>query len=147
MRVGLFILLCVFQLVLLGFTRADPVIDTILTGYISGQIPSGVQFPMTIDHQISLTPFSMVEELQMNMEIIYQEKLIWSFPSLAYQSNPSVPDKYKDSHVSLNSVIDRIWQPSIHITAMIKKEVKDQSLILYPNGTLEYTSYNFVVLH
>ena len=127
-------------------TKTDPVINTILANYVKGEIPSTTTLPLNIDHQISISPFSKIEEVQMNFEIIIKERMSWKFNDLAFENIASINSKYKIEYINLKSVIADIWIPRTHVTSLVKEELKQESLLLYPDGTLEYTAVKFLIL-
>ena len=133
-------------LLLIVKSNADPVIDEIMGSYVKGEIPSSETLPITVDFQISTSPFSKVNELQMSYELILEERMSWQFSDFEYEGNALVPSKYKSEFINLNSVLSDIWIPSTHIDNLIREQMKEQSLILYPNGTFEYTSFKFVLI-
>lgn len=134
-------LLCCYLMIHLA--NSTTVIETIMANYDKGNAPSPNSVT-TVDHRVSITTFSKVKEVDLGFEAIIIEESSWTDSRLAYENNNSVDAKYKSTFLNLKSVISDVWIPRTEITNIVDHTYKDEGLLLYPNGTLEYTAYRFV---
>jgi hypothetical protein len=116
-----------------------------MSGYDVGTAPTGT-LPIIVDHELSITSFAKIEELKMSFDLIVIERLIWTSAGLAFQDNASIDAKYKESFVNMNTVISKVWIPRTQLTSVAKSQYREESLILYPNGTLVYTAYRYLTV-
>ena len=121
------------------------VLSTLLENY-EKEVPPLINGQTTITHDMSITSFSEVEEINLSYKQVVVEHYIWEDQRLAYENNTNIDDLYKSTFLYLNPVIDDIWKPETSFTDMADHEWKDRSIILYPNGTLFYTTYRWIVL-
>jgi hypothetical protein len=121
------------------------VLDTILSGYDVGTSPTGT-LPIKVDHQFSITSFVKIEELKMSFDLIIIERLIWTSAALAYQDNNLIDAQYKEGFVNMNPAISKVWIPRTQITSVAKSQYRDESWVLYPNGTLDYMAYRYITI-
>lgn len=121
------------------------VLTTIMAGYDLGTSPSGT-LPINVDHEVGITSFARIDEITMSFDMIVIERLIWMSESLSYENNTSVDNIYKDGFVNMNSVMDSVWIPRTQLTNVAKNKYRDESLLLYPNGTLEYTAFRYITI-
>lgn len=77
---------------------------------------------------------------------IIVEHFVWTDTRLAYENNSQFDDLHKSTFLSLTANITNVWLPETMYTNLVDHEWKDQALILYPNGTLFYSTYRWVVL-
>jgi hypothetical protein len=116
-----------------------------LSGYDVGTAPTGT-LPINVDHELSITSFAKIEELRMSFDLIVIERLIWTSAALAYEDNNSVNAQYKEGFVNMNPVISKVWIPRTQLTSVAKSQYREESLILYPNGTLDYIAYRYITV-
>lgn len=125
-------------------TMEQTVLDTIFTDYDREIAPnsSGVT---TVYHDLSITAFSRVDETNMSYRQVVVEYLTWDDPRLNYTSNSAIDDVYKSTFLNLKEYMDQMWLPETSFSDIADHEWKDQSVVLYPNGTVFYTTYRWVV--
>jgi gamma-aminobutyric acid receptor subunit delta len=128
------------------YSLSATVIDTIMLGYDKGTATSSATLPINVSHQLSITSISRMDEKKMSFEPVIIEKTVWTASELAFENNNAIDLSYKTSFVVMNPVIDQIWIPKTQISNIAKNEYRDQSLILYPNGTLVYTAYRHTII-
>lgn len=116
-----------------------------MTNYDVGNAPTSA-LPVKVSHELSITSFSRMNEINMNFELVFIERSIWTAPELAYESNSNIESKYKTAYINMNSVMSKVWIPKTQVTNVAKNEYRDESLLLYPNGTLQYTAYRHSVI-
>lgn len=117
-----------------------------MAGYDKGTAPASSPLPIQVTHEISITSFSKLDEIKMNFELVFIEKCTWVARELAFESNSNIDDQYKRTLISLNPVINDIWIPRTQITNIAKNEYRDESLVLYPNGTVSYIAIRHSVI-
>lgn len=116
-----------------------------LAGY-DKEIPPNTSDITQINYDLSITQFASVDELTMTTNQIIVEHFVWTDTRLAYENNSQFDDLHKSTFLSLTANITNVWLPETMYTNLVDHEWKDQALILYPNGTLFYSTYRWVVL-
>lgn len=129
-----------------NFSCAATVLEKIMATYDKGTAPASGSLPVQVAHEISITSFSKLDEILMSFELIFIEKCTWVANELAFQSNSNIEDQYKRTFISLNPVMSDVWIPKTQITNIAKNDYRDESLVLYPNGTVSYTAIRHSVI-
>lgn len=74
----------------------------------------------------------------MHLAVAINEYLQWSDLRLAYANNSNVTSYFKNSRLDLSQFKSQVWHPKLSYTEQNDINVKEESIYLYPNGTITY---------